>query len=78
MLPIWEKRMKSDERWIEVFKMCNIQENSIPNLSKLVEFRFCLPGTSTEVERIFSVIFNTWTAEKGQMTLATLEAILNL
>ena len=60
MLPIWEeKRMKSDERWIEVFKMCNIQENSIPNLSKLVEFGFCLPGTSTEIERLFSVIFNT-------------------
>ena len=77
MLSIWEeKRMKSDEQWIEVYKMCNIQENSIPNLSKLVEFEFCLPGT--EVERIFSVIFNTWTAEKGQMTLVTFEAILNL
>ena len=40
--------------------------NSIPNLSKLVEIGFCLPGTSTEIERIFSVIFNT------------LEAILNI
>ena len=58
----------------------NVQdsENTIPNLSKLVEFGFYLPGTSTKVERIFSVIFNTWTAEKGQMTLATLEAILNI
>ena len=49
-----------------------------PGLSFEAEFGFFIPGTSTEVECIFSVIFNTWTAEKGQMTLATLEAILNI
>lgn len=70
--------MKSDERWIEVFKICSSQNLFVPNLSRFVELGFSLPGTSTEVERLFSVINSTWTDEKGQLTLPALEAILDV
>jgi len=52
--------------------MAKQQEQDISNLTKLVEFAFCLPGTSAEVERLFSIIFNTWTIEKGKMSHPTL------
>lgn len=50
----------------------------IPNLEKLVEIAFSLPGSSTEVERLFSIINNVWTTEKGQMELSTLDAMINI
>lgn len=78
-IPTWTREnVKSDQRWVEAFKTCRDQELSVENLMKLVEFGFCLPGTSAEVERLFSIIFNVWTEEKGQMTLPTLESIINV
>jgi hypothetical protein len=42
------------------------------------EFSFSIFGSSTEVERVFSTIFDIWSPKKGQMTIETLEARLNV
>lgn len=79
MLPMWnDQQIKSAERWLKIFEMCSAQENFIENLAMLVEIGFALPGTSTEAERLFSIINNIWTTEKGQMQLPTLEAMLDI
>lgn len=44
----------------------------------MVQFAFAIPGSSTEVERLFSIIGNVWPPNKGKMKLATLEAELNV
>ena len=36
----------------------------------------CLPGTNAPTERLFSVMNNIWTAEKTQLNVSTLKAIL--
>lgn len=44
----------------------------------LVQYPFSIPGSSTEVERLYSIINDIWTPDKGQMSLETLEAYLNV
>jgi hypothetical protein len=44
----------------------------------LVEYVFSIPGSSTENERLFSVVFDVWAPDKEHMSLETLEAILNV
>jgi hypothetical protein len=41
-----------------------------------VEYSLSLPGTNAPVERVFSLINNTWTSEKTQLQLKNLKAIL--
>ena len=39
----------------------------ISNFQELVEFVFCLPGTSAPVERIFSIMKNMWSDDRSSM-----------
>jgi hypothetical protein len=73
-----DSKVSSEQRWIETFKSLNSQNRQIKQISLLVQYAFAMPGTSTEVERLFSVINDVWGPDKGQMSLSTLEAILNI
>lgn len=46
------------------------------NTFLLVEFALCLPGTNAELERVFSIINNIWTAEKSQLKVDTLKSMI--
>lgn len=72
------KKVTSDERWLEIFKTLGQQNRSIVKLSNLVEYAFSLPGSSTEVERLFSIINDVWGPDKPHLKLETLEAYLNI
>lgn len=78
-LPAWTaEKVSSEQRWIETFEYMNQKNRPLKQFSLLVEFAFAIPGTSTEVERLFSVINDVWTPQKGQMLMPTLEAHLNI
>jgi hypothetical protein len=42
------------------------------------EFALCLPGTSVEVERIFSLINQIWTDQKGSIEINTIDSLITL
>ncbi len=47
-------------------------------MALLVEYILCVPATNASIERIFSLISKYWTAEKTQMKVETLLAVLNV
>ncbi|GBL67895.1 hypothetical protein AVEN_199502-1 [Araneus ventricosus] len=63
----------SEEKWLRLFG--HFKENHIaaPNLIKIVKFAFCLPGTSAPVERVFSLMNNAWTDDRGLMKESTVK-----
>lgn len=78
-LPSWSaNKVQSEPRWLDIFGYMREQQRPVSNLSMLVEFAFSLPGSSTDVERLFSIINDVWGPDKGQMSLETLEAVLNV
>ncbi|GBN49674.1 hypothetical protein AVEN_230178-1 [Araneus ventricosus] len=68
--------ISSEEKWLRLFG--HFKENHIaaPNLIKIVEYAFCLPGTSAPVERVFSLINNAWTDDRGLMKEATVKGLM--
>lgn len=66
----------SEERWVQLFKHFNEKQIDLQNLTKIVEFVLCLPGTSAPVERVFSMMKNIWSDERGRMDEATVRALL--
>lgn len=78
-LTAWNSgKVSCEDRWIDVFKLLNGQNRPIPQISLVAQYAFAIPGTSTEVERLFSIINGVWSAEKGHLALSTLEAHLNV
>jgi hypothetical protein len=73
-----EKTTPSELRWIETLRELNQQNRPIDQISLLVQYAFAIPGTSTDVERLFSIINDVWSPDKGQMLPSSLEAILNV
>jgi hypothetical protein len=69
MIQWTQKSASSELRWIEVFAYAKQQQRLVENLSLIVEFAFCLSGTSCEVERLFSLLKNVWGPDKGQMKI---------
>ena len=55
----WQKTSLK-QKWVQIFKKFEEKDIRIPNFQKLIEFIFCLPGTSVPVERIFSIMNNMW------------------
>lgn len=75
----WDnKKLTSDKRWLEIFALTTQQHRPLSNLSLLVQYAFAIPGSSTEVERLFSIINDVWGPDKPQLKLETLEAVLNV
>lgn len=71
-----EKNCSTEMRWVEIFT--HMETKSVPylELSRLIEFILCLPGTSAPVERLFSVMNQVWGDESGQLLLKTLKSKL--
>ncbi|XP_074030350.1 uncharacterized protein [Leptinotarsa decemlineata] len=76
LVPKWkalseEKRpTTTQEKWKEVFESMSICNIHFKNIFKLVEFGMGLSGTSAPVERVFSIMGNVWSAEKGRMSIS--------
>lgn len=79
MLNKWSTlKTSAEDRWIQLLKSLSDQNRPVPNFKILAQYAFAVPGTSTEVERLFSIIKGIWGCEKGQMSHKTLEAHLNI
>ncbi|XP_060779350.1 uncharacterized protein LOC132887760 [Neoarius graeffei] len=73
----WNAEGKAaDERWVDMLGHFKNREIPHRNVRQLCEFAMCLPGTNAPVERIFSLMSNTWTDERNRMTVPTLKALL--
>ena len=51
----------------QLFQAFKGKDIPIPNFQKLVEFVFCLPGTSAPVERIFLIMKYMWSDDRSNM-----------
>uniref|UniRef100_A0A1A8CP43 HAT C-terminal dimerisation domain-containing protein n=1 Tax=Nothobranchius kadleci TaxID=1051664 RepID=A0A1A8CP43_NOTKA len=73
----WDRDIKpADERWAEIFTHFKHQNVPFKNVAVICQFAMCLPGTNASVERIFSLMNNTWTNERNRLGLETLKALL--
>lgn len=64
------------DRWVEMFKHMYSNHFEYDELSVMVEFVLCLPGTNSTIERLFSSVNVTWTDSKTRIKIETLKAIL--
>jgi hypothetical protein len=75
----WEaEKVESDSRWNEAINNLKSQKRPIDQISLMVQYAFAIPGTSTEVERLFSIINDVWGSDKGNLSLQMLESIVNV
>lgn len=63
-------------RWVQIFSFMEAESCPCQELSTIVEYILCLPGTSAPVERIFSAVTKAWTTEKTQLKIENLKGIL--
>ena len=63
-------------KWTQLLQAFKDKDIPISNFQKLVEFVFCLPGTSAPVERIFSIIKNMWSDDRSSMHEKNVRALL--
>jgi hypothetical protein len=68
----------AEEKWQAIFEVFQKTDNSCTNISKMVEFATSLPGTSAPVERVFSIMGNIWSAERGRLLVSTVKHLLNV
>jgi hypothetical protein len=61
-----EEKIPSETRWIEVFKILAQHNRPLKNMSLLAQYAFAIPGSSAEVERLFSIINDVWGPDKPQ------------
>ncbi|KAL4156128.1 hypothetical protein QTP88_000163 [Uroleucon formosanum] len=66
----------AEHRWIEVFQYFRDNNLNHTIFQKIVEYVLCMPATNAPVERIFSLMNNLWTAEKTQLQVSSLKAML--
>jgi hypothetical protein len=52
--------LPTEGRWLELLKSLNKEHRPIPNFSTLAQYALSIPGTSTEVESLFSIIKDVW------------------
>lgn len=71
-----ESQMSAGDGWVEIFKFFNEKMIQFENISKIVEFCLCLPGSNAPIERVFSILNNVWTNEKNNMKIETIRSIL--
>lgn len=71
-----EKKLSTEDRWVEIFQNMDTQQVSYAEFARLIEYILCLPGTSAAVERVFSLIKNVWKTESARLDMSTLKAIL--
>ena len=57
-----------------VFKRCDEPAVRSPNFTKLVEYSLCMPGISAPVERVFSIMKEKWSDNKGRLDEENIKA----
>ncbi|GBN32658.1 hypothetical protein AVEN_89947-1 [Araneus ventricosus] len=67
--------ISSEEKWLRLFGHFKENHLATSNLIKIVEYAFCLPGTSAPVERVFSLTNNAWTDDRGLMKESTVKGL---
>ena len=70
------KEKDCEEKWVKVFRHFKDQNISVANLRKVMEYIFCLPGTSAFAERTFSMMKTIWSEERNTMKKSTVEGLL--
>lgn len=65
-----------EQKRIQIFKIFKEKNVSISNLATVVEFPFCIPGSNTSMERVFSLITTTWTNVRNRMDMKTADSCL--
>ena len=65
-----------EQKWTQLLQAFKDKDIPISNFQKLVEFVFCLPGTSAPVERIFSIMKNMWSDDRSSMHEKNVRALL--
>jgi hypothetical protein len=68
--------LSCEEKWIQLLSHFNDQNISVPNLGRVVDYIFCLPGTSATVERVFSATNNVWSEGRGRMIESTVKGLM--
>ncbi|GBN63276.1 hypothetical protein AVEN_72779-1 [Araneus ventricosus] len=68
--------ISSEEKWLRLFVHFKANHIAAPNLIKIVEYAFCLPGASAPVERVFSLMNNAWTDDRGLMKESTVKGLM--
>lgn len=71
-------KTSTEDHWPELLKSLSNQHRAVPNFSILAQYALAIPGSSTEVERLFSIIKNIWGPDKVQMSHKSLEAHLDI
>lgn len=49
-----DKKLHTDERWVEIFKHINAHRVPYIQFAHIIEFALCFPGSSAPVERVFA------------------------
>ena len=65
-----------EQKWTQLLQAFKDKDIPISNFQKLVEFVFCLPGTSAPVERIFSTMKNMWSDDRSSTHEKNVKALL--
>ncbi|KAL4126107.1 hypothetical protein QTP88_010336 [Uroleucon formosanum] len=65
-----------EDKWLFIFKTFADNNQEFSMLLKVVEFSFVLPGSNAAVERVFSLMNNTWTNSRNKLDIKTVEASL--
>jgi hypothetical protein len=74
----WDTDISSAQRWIQVFKYMDDNGVCFDNMKLLVELIFYLPGTNAQNERLFSIIFDAWSNDRGSLGEDTLDALTSI
>lgn len=78
-IKIWrDDKMPIANRWVEVFGHLHNKNCEYTEIAKIIEYIFCLPGTTASVERVFASVNKSWTSEKTRLDLDTLKAIISV
>lgn len=68
--------LNCQDKWVQLFRHFKNRNISVDNLSRVVEYIFCLPGSSAPVERAFSIMNNIWSEERGKMAESTVKGLM--
>ena len=71
-----KKKITSEENWVQLF--CHFKEKDIlaANLYLILQYIFCMPGTSALVEIILSFMNNAWSSDRGRMNENTVRGLM--
>lgn len=73
-----EDKASVESRWVEIFRFLDAESYPFDQISLIVQYVLCSPGTTAVVECMFSAITKLWTIEKSRLEVSTLKEILTV